>query len=199
MYARAVSRRYRPRDLSNIFWQAGVSRSSVKMSKSPVSSSITINVFKKRSSSEEPDDQNFSAPHHSSHHSLPISATGREGSAEPDLGSLSKKRMITKIEARPHSEADLEAGFDVDITTLSPYIDIDYKRASGLMFDYREDGEHSDHTKFWIEVQRKTFTNWVNNKLEGTGFFIEDIQQDFGDGRALMALIQQLVPGSLTM
>jgi len=167
------------------------------MSKSPANSSITINVSKRRSSSEEPEDQNLSASHHSSHHSLP--STGREGSAEPDLGSLSKKRMITKIEVRPHSEADLETGFDVNITTLSPMPDIDYKRASGLIFDYREDGEHSDHTKFWIEVQRKTFTNWVNNKLEGTGFFIENIQEDFADGRALIALIQQLIPGSLTM
>lgn len=163
-----------------------------RMSKSPVSSSITINVSKKKSSSEEPDDQAVSTV-------PPRSNIRREGSAEPDLGSHSKKRVITKIEARPHSEADLEGGFDVDITTMSPHPDIDYKRASAMMFDYREDGDHSDNTKFWIEVQRKTFTNWVNNKLEGTGFSVEDIQQDFADGRALMALIQQLVPGSLTM
>ena len=164
------------------------------MSKSPVSSSITINVSKKRGDSEEPDDQNSSSV-------LPRNATRREGSAEPDLGLLSKKRLmpITKIEARPRSESDLEGGFDVDITTLSPHLDIDYKRASGLMFDYRDDGEHSDNTKLWIEVQRKTFTNWVNNKLEGTGFVVTDIEQDFADGRALIALTQQLIPGSLTM
>ena len=164
------------------------------MSKSPVSSSITINVSKKRSDSEEPDGQTSSS-------SLPRNATRREGSAEPDLGLLAKKRLIpvTKIQARPRSESDLEGGFDVDITTLSPHLDIDYKRASGLMFDYREDGEHSDNTKLWVEVQRKTFTNWVNNKLEGTGFVVEDIEQDFADGRVLMALIHQLIPGSLTM
>ena len=164
------------------------------MSKSPVSSSITINVSKKRSDSEEPDDQSSALPRH---------AFRREGSAEPDLGLVAKKRFVpvTKIEARPRSEADLEGGFDVDITTLSPHPDIDYKRASGLIFDYREfeDGDHTDITKLWVEVQRKTFTNWVNNKLEGTGFFVEDIEQDFSDGRALIALIQQLVPGSLTM
>ena len=162
------------------------------MSKSPVSSSITINISKKRSSSEEPDDQNFST-------AASRNVTRREGSAEPDFVSLAKKRMITKIEARPRSEEDMEGGFDVDITTVSPHIEIDYKRASGMMFDYREDGEHADNTKFWIEVQRKTFTNWVNNKLEGTGFSVEDIEQDFADGRALIALVQQLVPGSLTM
>lgn len=183
---------FRSRDSTNIsFWEAP----RVKMSKSPVSSSITINVSKKRSDSEEPDDQTSSS-------SLPRNAPRREGSAEPDLGLLAKKRLmpITKIEARPRSEPNLEGGFDVDITTISPHLDIDYKRASAaLMFDYREDGEHSDNTKFWIEVQRKTFTNWVNNKLEGTGFVVEDIEQDFADGRALMALIHQLIPGSLTM
>lgn len=166
--------------------------SGVRMSKSPVSSFITINVSKRRSGSEEPDDQTFSA-------ALSRNETRREGSAEPDLGALPKKRTITKIEARPRSEEDMEGGFDVDITTMSPHLDIDYKRASGLMFDYREDGDHSENTKYWIEVQRKTFTNWVNNKLEGTGFSVEDIEQDFADGRALIALIQQLVPGSLTM
>ena len=154
------------------------------MSKSPVSSSITINVSKKKSSSEEPDDQRISTVQHS---------TRREGSAEPDLGSLSRKRLpITKIEARPHSESDLEHGFDVDITTMSPHPDIDYKRASGMLLD-------GDNAKLWIEVQRKTFTNWVNNKLKDTGFAVEDIEKDFADGRALMALIQQLIPGSLTM
>ena len=165
----------------------------VKMSKSPASSSITINVSKKRSDSEEPDDQNFSG-------GLTRGAPRREGSAEPDLGLLAKKRLlpVTKIEARPRSE-NLEGGFDVDITTLSPHLDLDYKRASALMFDYREDGDQSDNTKLWIKVQRKTFTNWVNNKLEGTGFSVEDVEQDFADGRALIALIQQLIPGSLTM
>lgn len=168
-----------------------MSSGGVGMSKSSVSSSITISVSKKRSGSEEPDDDNPSA-------SLSQNVFRREGSAEPDLGSLAKKRLITKIEARPRSE-DLEGGFDVDITTISPHPDVDYKRASGLVFDYREEGENSDHTKLWIEVQRKTFTNWVNNKLEGTGFSVENIQEDFADGRALIALIQQLVPGSLTM
>ena len=158
------------------------------MSKSPVSSTITINVSKKRSTSEESDDQGASAVQHA----LPQNVIRREGSAEPDLGALPKKRLITKIEARPRSESDLERGFDVDITTLSPHPDIDYKRASGMMLD-------GDNAKLWIEVQRKTFTNWVNNKLEGTGFAVENIETDFADGRALMALIQQLVPGSLTM
>lgn len=159
------------------------------MSKPPASSSITINVSKKRSSSEEPDNQE--ARHQN--------ATRREGSAEPDIGLAGKKLLITKIEARPHSEGDFEAGFDVDITTMSPHPDIDYKRASGMLLDYHEDGEHGDNTKLWIEVQRKTFTNWVNNKLEGTGFSVANIQEDFADGRALIALIQQLIPGSLSM
>jgi len=163
------------------------------MTTSPPANSITINVTRKRSGSEEPDGRTAQA----TLHPLPLS---REGSTEPDYGSLGKKRVITKIETRPRSEADLESGFNVNITTLASPNKLDYKRASGLIFDYREEGEtHGDVKKIWVDVQRKTFTNWVNNKLEGTEFSIEDIQTDFADGRALCALIEQLVPGSLTV
>jgi len=163
----------------------------------PPANSITINVTRKRSGSEEPEGRTAQATHHSLRDSLPLS---REGSTEPDYGSLGKKRVITKIETRPRSEADLESGFNVNITTLASPNKLDYKRASGLIFDYREEGEtQGDVKKIWVDVQRKTFTNWVNNKLEGTEFSIEDIQTDFADGRALCALIEQLVPGSLTV
>jgi len=155
--------------------------------------SITINVTRKRSGSEEPEGRVAQTMHHS----LPRNSNSREGSTEPDYG---KKRVITKIETRPRSEAELESGFNVNITTLASPTKLDYKRASGLIFDYREEGEnHGDIKKIWVDVQRKTFTNWVNNKLEGTEFSVEDIQNDFADGRALCALIQQLVPGSLTV
>ena len=165
----------------------------------PVGSSITINITKtrRRSSSEEPETQ-------TTQHSQPRTSNrldSREGSTEPDYGSLGKKRLITKIETRPRSEAEIESGFDVNITTLASPSALDYKRASGLIFDYRGEGgdTHVDVKKFWVDMQRKTFTNWVNNKLEGTEFSVEDIQYDFADGRALCALIQQLVPGSLTV
>ena len=160
----------------------------------PAGNSITINVTRRRSGSEEPEGRTAQTTT-----SLPRNSNrdSREGSTEPDYGSLGKKRVITKIEARPRSEAE---GFDVNITTLASPNKLDYKRASGLIFDYREEGEtRGDITKIWVNVQRKTFTNWVNNKLEGTEFSVEDIQHDFADGRALCALIQQLVPGSLTV
>ena len=49
--------------------------------------------------------------------------------------------------------------------------------------------------KEWINVQKKTFTNWVNDKLKATDIQLEDIQIDLKDGVALITLLQILAPG----
>ena len=49
--------------------------------------------------------------------------------------------------------------------------------------------------KEWINVQKKTFTNWVNDKLKATDIQLEDIQLDLKDGVALITLLQILAPG----
>ncbi len=47
----------------------------------------------------------------------------------------------------------------------------------------------------WIDVQRKTFTNWVNDKLKATESQVEDLKEDLRDGVALITLLQLLAPG----
>ncbi len=49
--------------------------------------------------------------------------------------------------------------------------------------------------KSWIYVQKKTFTNWINDKLKATEARVEDLQIDLKDGIALITLMQVLAPG----
>lgn len=49
--------------------------------------------------------------------------------------------------------------------------------------------------KGWVEVQKKTFTNWTNDKLKETDRQVEDLQSDLQDGVALVTLLQVLAPG----
>lgn len=47
----------------------------------------------------------------------------------------------------------------------------------------------------WVEVQKKTFTNWVNDKLKGTEYRVEEITKDLGSGIVLITLLLVLAPG----
>ena len=47
----------------------------------------------------------------------------------------------------------------------------------------------------WIEIQRVTFTNWINEELKGIKskhHEVKDIQTGFRDGLALLALLKEL-------
>ena len=44
----------------------------------------------------------------------------------------------------------------------------------------------------WKEIQQRTFTNWVNEELNGTGYYAKDIEIDFKDGLMLMELLKAL-------
>lgn len=44
----------------------------------------------------------------------------------------------------------------------------------------------------WIQVQKKTFTKWVNQQLAPVGVNITDIYQDFRNGINLVTLLQVL-------
>lgn len=46
----------------------------------------------------------------------------------------------------------------------------------------------------WVKVQKKTFTNWVNDRLKDTDSRVQDLQIDFDDGLTLLKLMQCLVP-----
>ena len=47
----------------------------------------------------------------------------------------------------------------------------------------------------WVDVQKKTFTNWVNEKVKDTGQKVEDLQTDLDDGVVLVKLLEALAPG----
>lgn len=49
--------------------------------------------------------------------------------------------------------------------------------------------------KAWVEVQKKTFTNWTNDKLKDTDRQIQALETDFVDGVALIKLLQVLSHG----
>ncbi|XP_076311299.1 filamin-B-like isoform X3 [Tachypleus tridentatus] len=44
----------------------------------------------------------------------------------------------------------------------------------------------------WIEIQEKTFTNWVNEQLKPVNLIVHDLRTDFCDGLKLLALIEVL-------
>ncbi|UYV80999.1 hypothetical protein LAZ67_19002460 [Cordylochernes scorpioides] len=47
-------------------------------------------------------------------------------------------------------------------------------------------------TEVWVEIQQKTFTNWVNEQLRPVSMNVSDLRHDFCDGIKLVALIEIL-------
>jgi len=54
-----------------------------------------------------------------------------------------------------------------------------------------DEGTDATYTE-WIDVQKKTFTNWVNEKLKGTPYKVEVLEKDLGDGVTLIKLLETL-------
>ena len=46
--------------------------------------------------------------------------------------------------------------------------------------------------KGWIDVQKNTFRNWVNEKLKDTRCKVEVLEEDFSDGITLIKLLEAL-------
>lgn len=44
----------------------------------------------------------------------------------------------------------------------------------------------------WIDIQLRTFTNWVNEQLKSTDLIIYNLQNDFANGLKLIALVECL-------
>ena len=44
----------------------------------------------------------------------------------------------------------------------------------------------------WVAVQKRTFTNWMNHKLEGSGHQVTNLETDLGDGVILIKLLEVL-------
>ena len=47
----------------------------------------------------------------------------------------------------------------------------------------------------WIQTQKKTFTNWTNDKLKDTDCCVRDIEKDLADGIALIRLLETVSKG----
>ena len=44
----------------------------------------------------------------------------------------------------------------------------------------------------WMQIQRNTFTNWLNEQLKTVGVVIQDLRTDFADGVNLIRLVETL-------
>lgn len=53
-------------------------------------------------------------------------------------------------------------------------------------------GTINDFKDQWIHIQKKTFTNWINEQLSVSGRCVDDIGADFCDGVRLVALVESL-------
>lgn len=53
-------------------------------------------------------------------------------------------------------------------------------------------GHGESATSAWIEIQIKTFANWVNEQLRPAGLSVSDFRKDFSDGVKLLALVESL-------
>lgn len=49
----------------------------------------------------------------------------------------------------------------------------------------------------WVQVQQRTFTNWVNIQLAERQLHVDDLQTDFMDGVSLINLVELLSKGSV--
>jgi len=49
-----------------------------------------------------------------------------------------------------------------------------------------------ENTPKWVEFQQATFTSWINEVLKDTEHTVENIQTDFRNGLALIALLETI-------
>lgn len=57
---------------------------------------------------------------------------------------------------------------------------------------FGETGQVDNGTSAWIEIQLKTFANWVNEQLRPVGLSVSDFRKDFSDGIKLSSLVEAL-------
>ncbi len=60
-------------------------------------------------------------------------------------------------------------------------------------------GEPSDEPPAWLEVQRRVYTNWVNDKLKHSDVQVGSLAKELRDGLVLIKLLETLsgkkIPG----
>ena len=60
-------------------------------------------------------------------------------------------------------------------------------------------GEFSDEEHPWVGVQRRVYTNWINDKLKNFDMQVGSLAKELGDGLVLIKLLETLsgkkIPG----
>ena len=70
------------------------------------------------------------------------------------------------------------------------------------MFDKVNQGGHNEapevaQNKGWVQVQKKTFTNWFRDRVKDNGSKpLNDIENDLKDGKLLLDLMRVLTEGT---
>ena len=57
--------------------------------------------------------------------------------------------------------------------------------------DHRSSLTYMDQGQ-WVQIQRTTFTNWVNEQLRPLGVVVQELRTDFTDGVNLVTLVEAL-------
>lgn len=63
---------------------------------------------------------------------------------------------------------------------------------SGFLVNGYQSGLVSRSSAEWINIQKNTFTNWVNEQLRMRGISVHDLRTDLADGVSLVALLEVL-------
>ena len=58
-----------------------------------------------------------------------------------------------------------------------------------------EEERGTNQASSWVDVQKKTFTNWINDRLKETDRRVEVLETDLEDGVTLIKLLEVLAPG----
>lgn len=66
-------------------------------------------------------------------------------------------------------------------------------RLRGFFTTAMERNNSSSISAPWVQIQQKTFTNWVNEQLRPAGKQVDDLVTDFEDGLMLITLLDSLV------
>lgn len=63
---------------------------------------------------------------------------------------------------------------------------------SGFIVNGYQSGLVSRSNAEWVNIQKNTFTNWVNEQLRLRGLSVHDLRTDLADGVSLVALLEVL-------
>lgn len=82
------------------------------------------------------------------------------------------------------------------------HICVSFDKACWMPFSVKKkkDGRKVENisTEAGIEVQKATFTNWINDKIKHSDHLVEDLSKDLEDGLILICLLEKLSRKTIT-